>query len=172
MLLIPEDGFFESNFASIRSTLDSRIPLIGQVMDISGDISDMMRSGGQGVTPFNAVIDIDNDTPDRQSSIPTTSPYGYMFRDIYDHNHGLQLLNNAITPFNDNTITTNSTAPMFGTPMLTYTLPETLGGGSFQLLDLSHFDRYRGFIHAMIIGINLYWLIRKILRKLPKMLYK
>jgi hypothetical protein len=129
-LIVPSDGFFENSFSGVKDSLDARIPVIGQVIDLSGEITNVMRSST-----------------------------------------GTQLPNEPITPDSVTPMGIETTSETHR-PRFEFTLPDELGGGTYQLIDLTWFDQYRGFVHALIIAFSVFMLARKVLRKLPRIMYK
>jgi hypothetical protein len=204
-MILPNTGFIDNGFANIQTAFDARIPAIGQIMGISGEISSMLNGGGQshGIIPFGAsafgdfdfeYADYDyytdnNNNIENPFIIPQTSPYGFIFRDIYSPGQDITPFGGSPFDITPAGITPFTQAPEIDTgggttpddpihppdyryPRFAFTVPASMGGGTFQLINLSFFDQYRGFIHALIMGLGLFLFIRKILRKLPRMLYK
>ena len=55
-------------------------------------------------------------------------------------------------------------------PEFNVTLPEFCGGGTYNVLDLRFYNKYRNYIHGIIAGICYFVYIKKLYHNLPNVI--
>lgn len=56
-------------------------------------------------------------------------------------------------------------------PDFKVTMPDFLGGGTYNVLDLSFYDKYRNYIHGIIAGICYFVYIKRMYNKIPNIIH-
>lgn len=139
--LVPEEGFLDEEMESLMLNLESRIPILAQLIDITNQLIAASYEGGEPDL-FVATSGVDDDVGAGNGIFGGNNVSG-----------GKGRVRGGVAP------------------TLEVALPEKYGGTTVEIIDFSYFDDYRIFIHGFIIMASSIIFIKRLFKRLARIVF-
>jgi hypothetical protein len=143
---IPEQGFFNTQSEKVKTELNVKVPILGQMTSLFTEMSNIYSSFGE-------------EKDDEQNN---NSPIAPAMGIIPAFEDGIIIGGGGNGGGSDLfEIETESS----GRPSIKIKLPESFGGGEYEAVNFSFFDQYRRSLHGFILAVAWFLAIRTMFRR-------